>query len=222
MWGILYALTKTCSGFDFGVHSYGGLYSRGREEVVRCWNCKESVDGPVCVSCGVIQPLGPSPDLFEVLGVVRSYFVTNEAISVAYRTLTRAVHPDRFAGRSAVERRMSLQWAASANQARLVLLDPLRRARYLATGRADPPESGGPTLDSEFLEDVFEMQMKLESDSAEVYDWAKNHKAMLIEELQETFRVWEAGAGDLDIVEERLARLKYVNNILDSAAELCS
>ena len=63
---------------------------------------------------------------------------------------------------------MSLQWTASVNEARRVLMDPLRRAHFLATGRSEPAETGGPVMDPEFLEEVFELQMSLEDDPAGV------------------------------------------------------
>ncbi len=42
-----------------------------------------------------------------------------------------AVHPDRFATASAVEKRVAMQWSARANEAYRILKDPLSRARYM-------------------------------------------------------------------------------------------
>lgn len=42
-----------------------------------------------------------------------------------------AVHPDRFATRSAAEKRVAMQWSSQANEAYRILKDPMSRARYL-------------------------------------------------------------------------------------------
>ena len=42
-----------------------------------------------------------------------------------------AVHPDRFATRSASEERVAMQWSSQANEAYRILKDPMSRARYL-------------------------------------------------------------------------------------------
>jgi len=55
---------------------------------------------------------------------------------------------------------MSLQWTAAVNEARRILLSPLRRAHYLITGSPEPAEEGGVTLPQEFLEWIFELQME--------------------------------------------------------------
>ena len=53
-----------------------------------------------------------------------------------------AVHPDRFATASAVEKRVAMQWSARANEALRILKDPLSRARYIC-------ESAGVDLQTE-------------------------------------------------------------------------
>ena len=41
------------------------------------------------------------------------------------------MHPDRFATRSAAEKRVAMQWSSQANEAYRILKDPMSRARYL-------------------------------------------------------------------------------------------
>ncbi|MDG1479911.1 MAG: hypothetical protein P8R54_09980 [Myxococcota bacterium] len=184
----------------------------------RCWKCREPVSGPICSSCATIRPPPPDADLFEVLAFPRRYFFAKAALDTAYRKVSRKVHPDRYARKSAVERRMSLQWTALVNEARRTLRDPIARARYLATGLTAAPEEGGVPLDSDFLEDIFDMQMEAASDPSGVSGRATELRATILTELDATFTRWEAGEGDLSAVAERLDRLKYINNVINLTA----
>ena len=178
-----------------------------------CWKCREKVQLAICVSCGVIQPPIAKADLFQVLTLPRKYFLQREDIETAHRAIARQVHPDRFRQRSAVERRMSLQWTALVNEARRVLLDPILRARYLATGQAAPNERSG-TSDPAFLEKIFELQMSMMESPEQSIEQAKSLAAQNDSQLISIFQAWEAGQGDLDGIEELLGRWKYLNNIL--------
>lgn len=172
----------------------------------------------MCPSCGAIQPPRPDTDLFGALGLERRYFVDKKDVMTAWRAASRKVHPDRFAGKSAVQRRMSLQWTATVNEAKRVLTDPVRRARYLATGQAEAPETGGPQLDADFLEEMFDLQMAAASDPEGVRARAQALHEAFMADIESAFRTWEAGEGDLDAVPERLARLKYVGTALSRTA----
>ena len=72
-----------------------------------------------------------SSNHFELFGLPVAYAVAAEALSARYRELQQAAHPDRVAGASDRERRLSMQRATQINEAYQVLKDPLRRARYL-------------------------------------------------------------------------------------------
>ena len=127
--------------------------------------------------------------------------------------MSRLVHPDRFATASAVERRMSLQWTAAVNAARRALKDPLKRAHYLATGRATTDESG-PQVGADFLEEMFELNERASESPSGVRAEAEARRATAFLELEQIFDAHEAGRGKLDEVEERLARIRYLDNLL--------
>ena len=113
---------------------------------------------------------------------------------------------------------MSLQWTAVINEARRVLRDPVSRARYLATGLSRAPETGGPQLDPVFLEEMFELRMEADEDPAGVLPGATARRAALWTEIEAIFRRHEAGDGDLSAIEVRLARLKYLDNLVERAS----
>lgn len=162
------------------------------------------------MGCGALQPPPAEADPYAVLGLKRSFAVDTDSIDNAWRTVSRAVHPDRWAGKPAVFRRMSLQWTASVNESKRILSDPLSRAWYLATGTPRPPEVGGTQPDGEFLETIFELQML----GAENPDAAKETVREMWDthrnQLDAAFERWEAGEGELKGVEMLLAKLQYL------------
>jgi molecular chaperone HscB len=135
-------------------------------------------------------------------------------IEEAWRGISRSVHPDRFAGKSAVMRRMSLQWTAAINSARTDLKDPERRARLLATGDPNPPETRRAPQDQEFLEEIFELQMGAEDDPEGTRQQASQMQDRERAQLDAIFTAWESGQGDLLEVERILGRLRYLNTAL--------
>lgn len=179
-----------------------------------CWRCKEPTGGPVCSSCGTIQPPVPGMDHFALLGIPRAFFFENTVLEQAYRTRSRRVHPDRFTRKSAVERRMSLQWTAALNEARRVLRDPIRRACYLATGQSEIPEQGGPSMDPAFLEQIFELQMSAMAEPDAARETATQLRDAEWADIEAAMRSWEAGSGSLDGLDSRVARLKYIEKII--------
>lgn len=178
-----------------------------------CHSCHEPVGGPVCVGCGALQPPPARPDPFAILGLPRRFHLNAAVVEDAYRAVARRVHPDKFAKRPAVERRMSLAWTAALNDARRVLKDTDTRARWLATGHAEPMEAG-PKLDHAFLAEIFEWREQDEERPGALSALAKEREGELREELEGIFTRWENGEGDLALVEDRLARLKYVTGLV--------
>lgn len=72
-------------------------------------------------------------DYFELLGLPVQFDLDPELIDERWKAVQKAVHPDRYAAGSEVERRVAMQWASAANEAARVLRDPLKRACYLLT-----------------------------------------------------------------------------------------
>lgn len=70
-------------------------------------------------------------DHFALLGFPRLFSLDQHALEVAWKRVVLAVHPDRFATRSAAEKRVAMQWSSQANEAYRILKDPISRARYM-------------------------------------------------------------------------------------------
>ena len=70
-------------------------------------------------------------DHFALFGLPRCFALDSAALDTAWKRVSMAVHPDRFATASPAEKRVAMQWSSRANEAYRVLRDPLARARYL-------------------------------------------------------------------------------------------
>jgi molecular chaperone HscB len=70
-------------------------------------------------------------DPFETLGVEARFDLDDAALEQRHRTLSKTLHPDRYAGRPAAERRMALDKAIDVNAAWRALRDPVKRAETL-------------------------------------------------------------------------------------------
>jgi molecular chaperone HscB len=127
-----------------------------------CWSCQaDPGPGPLCARCGALQPLPPNADAFEVLGLPHTYFLERKQIEDRLKELSRKVHPDRWAQRDPMERRLSLEWTTAVNDAGKVLKDPDSRAAYILKQQGldvakETGESAMGKLPPEFLETVLE------------------------------------------------------------------
>jgi molecular chaperone HscB len=68
---------------------------------------------------------------FDLLGLKPAFSIDEALLARAYRELQLAVHPDRFAAGTPLERRLAMQLSAQANEAHRCLRDPVSRAAYL-------------------------------------------------------------------------------------------
>ena len=81
-------------------------------------------------------------DHFALFDLPHGFSLDAAALDTAWKRVSMAVHPDRFATASAAEKRVAIQWSARANEALRILKDPLSRARYIC-------ESAGVDLQTE-------------------------------------------------------------------------
>ena len=68
---------------------------------------------------------------FSLLGLPEKFALTADEVEAAWKKAIALVHPDRFAGRPAAERRVAEQWAGRINEARDVLASDVGRATEL-------------------------------------------------------------------------------------------
>lgn len=128
-----------------------------------CWSCHGPVEGaPFCPLCHILQP-PTAVDHFALFGLERRFELELERLEAVYHALQQRIHPDRFATRTATERRFSLEHVTRLNEAYRILSDPVARAGYLLTLLGHAPAQGGGGANPAFLLEVMELREALEA-----------------------------------------------------------
>lgn len=98
-------------------------------------------------------------DPFETLGIARTFDLDLPAVEKTHRDLSRALHPDRYVGANATERRVALTKAMEVNEAWRIVRDPIRRAEaLLRLSGVAVGENREPPADPEFLAEMLEQR----------------------------------------------------------------
>ncbi len=162
---------------------------------------------------------------FELFELPIACEVDQQRLSSQYRALQRAVHPDRFAGDSDRQQRLSVQFASHVNEAFNTLKNPLRRAIYLLklAGR-DVDMERNTVTDPAFLME----QMELRESVAEVASKADPFKALealkdrvetdLASEFAQFTQLW--AVADQPALDQAQTVVKKMQFMVKLAAEL--
>ncbi|MEO5378735.1 MAG: Fe-S protein assembly co-chaperone HscB [Magnetococcus sp. DMHC-6] len=127
-----------------------------------CWSCQGlAKESTFCTTCGLIQPPDPKENFFQIFNLPPSFTIDKQKLAADYREAQQRFHPDRFATRSARERRFSLEHVTRLNAAYQALNDSLNRAILLLSLYAPTPPPSPPS-DPEFLMEMMELREELE------------------------------------------------------------
>jgi molecular chaperone HscB len=116
-------------------------------------------------------------DYFEFFGLPRKLTLDVVALEKQFYAMSRKLHPDRFAGKSAEEQEAALAQSSLLNDAYRTLKDPIQRTQYLlklegveleeqSKAATDAARASGvekkQVVPPELLEEVFELNMQLQ------------------------------------------------------------
>ncbi|KAM3661428.1 iron-sulfur cluster co-chaperone protein HscB isoform X2 [Ammospiza nelsoni] len=162
----------------------------GRAPGPSCWSCGAplpSSDGPphFCPGCQALQPPAPRPDLFRLMDCDRSFRVDPGQLQRRFRSLQRAVHPDRFGKRPPLE-----------------------------LNGVEPAKETDCDADSAFLMEVMEINEKLaESKNKDLEEVETSIKVKQEELTREVTAAFERD--DLQEAKKLLGKMKYFANLED-------
>ena len=104
---------------------------------------------------------------YELFGLPETYALDETLLAERHRAAMQKVHPDRFADRSAAERRVAEQWSAVINEAFETLKSPVKRAVWLAKKRGAEVETEGQVrMPADFLMKQLDWRERLEEADA--------------------------------------------------------
>ncbi|HOU92127.1 MAG TPA: Fe-S protein assembly co-chaperone HscB [Polyangiaceae bacterium] len=170
-------------------------------------------------------------DAFDTLGLAPTYGQDLVAAEATYRELSRALHPDRHAGKSAAERRAALSRAIEVNEAWRALRDPVRRAEALLVRLGVPVgESREPVGDPALLMEVMERREAL-AEARAAQDLAavrrlgaemRERDAAVQAELARGFAALTTAPDPSvrDALLRKLGELRYVRRFLEEVGEI--
>lgn len=149
-----------------------------------------------------------------------AFAVDLEALARAHERAILQVHPDRFAGRPAAERRVAEQWAARINEAYALLQSPVRRAGWLCEAAGVPVEAETHTrMPADFLMEQMAWREALENAADEKAREAVRAEARARAGLiTEALRTAIDEQGDYAAAAELTRRLMFVERFLEQAA----
>lgn len=142
-----------------------------------------------------------------------------------YRHLQREMHPDRYAGASAHEQRLAVQYSALVNEAYATLRKPLARALYLLElAGLNSERVAAEPLDGGFLITQMELREKLEGLESLVEPESALDR--LVDEIRDDVAALQAQfsraytEGDLAGAAGACVRMQYLEKLLSEAEQL--
>jgi len=168
-------------------------------------------------------------DPFDILGIAPTFDIDIGAVEKRYRDLSRVLHPDKYVGSSAAERRMSLGKAVEVNEAWRLVRDPIRRAEALLRRHGvDVKEGAEPKADTEFLMEMMEQrealsEAKAKHDPAGVQTLATRIRAKetdVLGRLARGFAETSNGSKALVGLVPLVGELRYYRRFLDEVSSI--
>jgi molecular chaperone HscB len=163
-------------------------------------------------------------DPFATLGIEARFDVDLAAVERTHRELSRALHPDRYVGSGASERRSALGKAVEVNEAWRVVRDPIRRALALLELRGVTLDEKSETkAEPEFLMEMLEQREAL-ADAKQARDLATVRRmASAIEERSrgvETALAEGFARGESESLVGRVGELRFYRRFLDEVSAI--
>ena len=215
-----------------------------------CWDCQADAGAEhFCPACGKIQPTPPATDYFSFFGLSRKLTLDAAALERQFEQLSWKLHPDNFHRASTYEQELSLEKAATLNDAFRMLRDPVARVEYLLAlegvrregeiKQQAPPDLLAEVFElNEYLEELREAR-RSHGDAREMEELkhrlekarASFQEKMdaVLAELTAQFRHWDGlveANGDaaerqpvLQAMSEILNRHSYIRNLVRNVSE---
>ena len=160
---------------------------------------------------------------FELFNLSPDYDLDAQDLTVRFRKLQNAVHPDKYAASSDLERRLAMQQSGYINQAYQTLKNPLLRAKHLLKLKnRDMDNDKKSSMDPAFLEQQMKLRESLEQ--AQLSDSAEEQILALSSEIKQALSEMEQKISDLfaqgdqallDQIQDFVRRMQFMSKLLE-------
>jgi molecular chaperone HscB len=162
---------------------------------------------------------------FQLFDIPQVFAIDQDTLGRRYRHLQKELHPDRYAGASAHEQRLAVQYSSLVNEAYATLRRPLPRALYLLElAGLSGEDIAREQLSGGFLIAQMELREKLETmenlvDPETALDHLVTEIAADVSELQDQFSAAYAAA-DFTAAASACVKMQYLDKLLREAEQL--
>ena len=160
---------------------------------------------------------GNTQNYFEIFGVPEFYDLDLAELSSRFRKLQSAIHPDKYASASDMERRLSVQKSALINEAYLALKSPLERARYMLKLRGvDLSSDTSTAMAPDFLMQQMELREELEQVKrsqdplSRLEEVTGKINKILDQQKQTVSKLFADKNSDLDKIADYVRRMQFI------------
>lgn len=161
-----------------------------------------------------------SSNHFEIFSIPSGWQIDRALLDSRYRQLQRECHPDRYAAKGDVEKRLAMQTTSLINQAYETLKSPLKRAQYmLEVEGIDAAQESHITSDISFLMQQIGFRETLDelrdsTDPLAGLDIIRNDVQAEYQQLQESFEAQHKLANFNDAL-DTVAKMQFFAKLLE-------
>ncbi|HUN80793.1 MAG TPA: Fe-S protein assembly co-chaperone HscB [Phycisphaerae bacterium] len=194
----------------------------------KCGTCESLQQAPLaCQECHQVLSHVQGADYFELFGLPQAYEIDQAELSKRYLSISRNIHPDKFAAGDGQMQSFALRMSAAVNKAYEVLRDDFLRAEYLLESAGGLSAAQDKRVAGELLTEVMMLREELEearasADKATISRIAaevgvkRDHVRSMVASLCE--RLEGSGEDVKASLRQELNSLKYLNNLAEQAA----
>ncbi|HKQ48554.1 MAG TPA: Fe-S protein assembly co-chaperone HscB [Phycisphaerae bacterium] len=133
----------------------------------KCNTCEALAQTPlVCQDCHQLLAHVQGADYFELFGLPRGYDIDARDLGSRYLSISRNIHPDKFAIGDPSMQAFALRASAAVNRAYEVLGDPRHRAEYLLETAGGQSAAQDKRVPTDFLSRVMLLREEIEDAKA--------------------------------------------------------
>lgn len=168
-------------------------------------------------------------DPFELLGIDPRFDLDLSEVEKRHRDLSRTLHPDRYVGSPAAERRRALSKAIEVNEAWRQLKDPINRAEALCARLGIPVDASSyPPAAPAFLMEMMELREALSEAKAardlsaleQLRHSVQGSENACLSSVESSFSGAASGATLPEGLVKNLGELRYYRRFLDEVAAI--